>query len=135
MQFKCATSFLHISSHQADFNGIEVEHVYWETAHGKGKADGVGGVVKHKASMAIVKKHYRCAMPRSFTVSVDNLTDVGHSSTYSSREKACVTKNRVFFYVPLEGPDAIPRPDPATFVKPKTVVGTRSLHSVKANAD
>ena len=53
---------------QAEYD-IDVEHIYWETAHGKGKADGVAGIVKHKASMAVVKEetirnveefHYFC---------------------------------------------------------------------------
>jgi hypothetical protein len=97
-QFKCATSLLHISAHREDFSGIDSEHMYWETAHGKGKADGVGGVVKNKASMAVVKKQETIRDAKElFTYCKENLTDVGHSSTYASRENAGKTMNRDFF--------------------------------------
>lgn len=70
------------------FRGIQNEHIYWETAHGKGKADGVGGVVKHKASMAVVKKQESIRDAKElYTYCKENLTDVGHSSTYMHHEK------------------------------------------------
>ena len=49
-QFKCSTAFLHLCSHVQDYNDVEVEHT------GDRKAGGFGGVVKHKAAMAVVKK-------------------------------------------------------------------------------
>ena len=48
--------FLHPSNHKQDVDGNEAEHIYWETPQGKGKSDGVGGVLKHKAAMTVVKK-------------------------------------------------------------------------------
>ena len=131
-QFKCSTSFLHISTHAEDFNGIEVEHMYWETAHGKGKADGVGGVVKHKASMAVVKKEETIRNAKElYEYCARNLESVGTSSTYASRERAGITVHREFVYVPKQGPNSIQRPKPGSFKKPKTIPGTRSLHCVK----
>ena len=43
----------------------EAELLYWETTHEK--ADVVGGVVKHKAVMAVVKKSELSAVPEIHT--------------------------------------------------------------------
>ena len=44
-QYKNKKNFINLTHHKADF-GYDVEWHHFETAHGKGSYDGIGGTIK-----------------------------------------------------------------------------------------
>ena len=123
-QYKGCNSFAEIS--QADSkHGCSVTRNYFETSHGKGPCDGLGGIVKRKVSNAIVQNNdlriNTAAELHKFCDS--NLSTVGASS-FNSRRSKFTASTRTFKLI-----DNIDRSE---VTSAKTVPGSRKLHSVSS---
>jgi hypothetical protein len=97
---------------------------FFETSHGKGPCDGLGGIVKNKASKAVLSGKAIIQNAKDLVnFCNENLGNVGASSFASRRSKYDHSK-RTFMYV---DPSELIR-DPPNDIK--TISGTRKLHSV-----
>ena len=54
-QYKCRQNFINLLYHQQDF-GIIAEWNFFATSHGKGPYDGIGGVIKRRASQESLRR-------------------------------------------------------------------------------
>ena len=112
--------------------GFQIQRSYFETLNAKGEQDAAGANVKQKVSQTLLRK---TAVIRNAKDMTDFLTEnfsTPSASSLASRTKAVGLARRVFFYVPVEGEDAVVRrrPDRAF----KTLKGIRKLHCVKTTA-
>lgn len=119
-QFKCAKAFS-LLARSEQTHGVPTIRYFWETSHGKHKADGVGAVVKSSASMAVVR---RDIVMRN----ADELYDFCQNdlSVVSSGKR---THMRKFFLV---GHDDVDRTNVTIHA---TIPGTRSFHEVRSVND
>lgn len=124
-QFKSIRSLAYIARSEERY-GIPTIRYWWETSHGKNKADGAGGVVKQSASMAVVRREEVIRDVNEFyNFCVKNLDKVGQYATYASTSTKTV--KRKFYHVKSE--DVNRNQDIADF---KTLKGTRSLHEARS---
>ena len=123
VQFKCIDSLVDLSNHEIEHDGTSVVRTWWETAHGKGRADGAGAVVKHGASMAVVRQNELIRNAQElFLFCQENLELSGPQIRAQTNQ--CRVTRRKFFYVPA---DVIDRTSRAPYKPHK---GIRSLHQV-----
>lgn len=82
----CHTSFAEISVAETSHN-VHMTRNYFETSHGKGPCDGLGGIIKRKVSNAVLHNNdlsvSSAAEMHQFCES--RLTDVGESVTHHER--------------------------------------------------
>lgn len=123
-QYKGRQSFAAISQGE-QLHEVHITRNYFETSHGKGPCDGLGGIVKNKISRAVVQNpaisvanakeiHKFCD---------DNLSNVGQS-TFQSRTNRYSANTRTFKHV-----ESIDRTSSTTA---KTMKGSRKLHCVSS---
>ena len=113
-QFKSSTAFAYLASGE-----IPTIRYFWETSHGKHKADGAGGVVKNAAKMAVVRKN---ALIRS-ALELYRFCDE-HLKIENEERRTVV---REFYYIQKGD---VKRNVIGSW---KTVKGTRGFHEVHGN--
>ena len=127
-QFKCITALAYLAKSEETFSNMSTIRFWWETSHGKHKADGAGGVIKKAAQMAVIRKEEIIRNSEEFwQYCCDNLQSVGQSSTFASRISNAKTVLRKFYYVQK---DAVNRNVDVSGYK--TVKGTRKLHEARS---
>ena len=88
--------------------GFQIQRSYFETSHAKGEQDAAGDNVKKKVSQAVLRK----TVIRNAKDMSDFLTEnfsTPSASSFASQTKAVGLAQRVFFFVPTEGEDAVVR--------------------------
>ena len=123
-QYKCRHSFSDISQAESKINA-KLTRNYFETSHGKGPCDGLGGIIKRKVSNAIIQDDNRIVSNASELTQFceENLRTVGGTSS-KSRANRYAASSRNFKYIPMI--------DRTSTTSAKTVPGCRKLHSVKS---
>lgn len=118
-QFKSSTALAYIAC-----STIPTIRYYWETSHGKHKADGAGGVIKQSAKMSVVRKDniIRGAL-ELFQFCDAKLKKIGDGPEWASRRTKTV--RREFYYIE---PNVVQHNGNQW----KTVKGTRSFHEVRS---
>ena len=125
-QYKGKGAFADIAYSEKDF-GFTVERVFSETSHGKGICDGLGAIVKHNTTRAVLQRQTVINGPYDmFKFAKEKLEDVGRS-TYDSRSSLYQNSKRTFLWVPSS---EIQRERPERMIK--TVQGTRKLHAISS---
>ena len=125
-QYRCSKSFADLALHPKIYH-TTINHNYFESSHGKSSADGLGAVVKHGASKAVMRQECVIRNPRElYNFCQEHLTGVGESLYQSVREKYAKS-NHVFFYV-----DKHEVQRPRSDMDMKTIPGTMKIHSAAA---
>ncbi|XP_064653111.1 uncharacterized protein LOC135503466 [Lineus longissimus] len=124
-QYRCGKSFADFSFYEHDF-AVSVQHNYFESSHGKSSADGLGAVVKHRATVAVTRRQATIRNAEElYQFCVTNFSDVGQSCFPAERKKY-TSSARKFFYVKKEDKEH-QRPSRAV----KSVPGTMKIHCLK----
>ncbi|XP_064619490.1 uncharacterized protein LOC135482935, partial [Lineus longissimus] len=124
-QYRCGKSFADFSFYEHDF-AVSVQHNYFESSHGKSSADGLGAVVKHRATVAVTRRQATIRNAEElYQFCVTNFSDVGQSCFPAERKKY-TSSARKFFYVKKED---IEHQRPSRAVK--SVPGTMKIHCLK----
>ena len=128
-QFKSINALAYLSQSEERYSEMATIRFWWETSHGKHKADGAGGVVKNAASMAVVRKDELIRTPEELMYFCEKELSKVNSSTssFSSRQTNAKTVKRKFYNVKTSDIDRS-----ADFVSYKTLSGTRSLHEARS---
>ena len=123
-QYKGCHSFAEISQTDSK-HGCKITRNYFETSHGKGPCDGLGGIVKRKVSNAIVQNNNlrinTAAELHDYCES--NLSTVGDSS-FNSRWRKFTASTRTF--------KLVENIDRSEMTRAKRIPGSRKLHSVSS---
>ena len=123
----CASQFKSINTVQLFAKrGRHTDRVYFESSHGKGPSDGLGGVIKSLASTAVCAEKL---ITRDFKELYDFLIDryTLHNNVSMLQEKHCVMDHQ-FFFIKKEEMDSFRNNlENNPF---KTYRGTRKLHQI-----
>lgn len=111
----------------ADFS-FPIQRNYFETSHAKGEQDAAGSHVKQQASLAVIRGRANITNAKQLC---DHLTanfSKPAQSFFPSCSTAVSLKRRLFFYVPADGEEVVPRHREGR--RFNTIKGIRKLHSV-----
>ncbi|KAK3753750.1 hypothetical protein QZH41_005245 [Actinostola sp. cb2023] len=122
-QYKSKHTFGDLSCCLADF-GCQIDRHFFETSHAKGEQDAAGANIKHRATLAVLRRETSINSAKDLH---DYLSQ--HFVSPTSQSTSTTLKKRVYFHIPVTGEGSVNRNrQDRTF---KELKGIRKLHSIQ----